>query len=93
MIVSFRHKGLKLFYETSSIRGIQAQHAAKLRRILTALEFAAGPDDLMQQSGLKPHPLTGRRIGFWSMWVNGNWRVTFRFVQTNVELIDYEDYH
>jgi toxin HigB-1 len=27
------------------------------------------------------------------MWVNGNWRVTFRFVGQDVELVDYQDYH
>ncbi|WP_215893446.1 type II toxin-antitoxin system RelE/ParE family toxin [Neorhizobium sp. T25_13] len=27
------------------------------------------------------------------MWVNGNWRVTFRFVGADVELVDYQDYH
>nr|WP_133512015.1 type II toxin-antitoxin system RelE/ParE family toxin [Candidatus Thiosymbion oneisti] len=26
-------------------------------------------------------------------WVNGNWRVTFRFAGSNVELVDYQDYH
>jgi len=25
--------------------------------------------------------------------VNGNWRVTFRFVGTDAELVDYQDYH
>lgn len=28
----------------------------------------------------------------WSVWVNGNWRVTFRFTEAGVELVDYRDY-
>ena len=28
-----------------------------------------------------------------SLWINGNWRVTFRFIGVNVELVDYQDYH
>lgn len=33
-------------------------------------------------------------MSHWSIWVNGNWRVTFRFVDTgDVELVDYLDYH
>lgn len=40
MIVSFRHKGLKLFFETGSTAGIQAKHADKLNRLLTALDTA-----------------------------------------------------
>jgi plasmid maintenance system killer protein len=31
--------------------------------------------------------------GHWFVWVNGNWRVTFRFVGADVELVDYQDYH
>ena len=31
--------------------------------------------------------------GFWSIWVNGNWRVTLRFIAADVELVDYQDYH
>lgn len=29
----------------------------------------------------------------WSVWVNGNWRVTFRFTEAGAELVDYRDYH
>ena len=31
--------------------------------------------------------------GHWSVWVNGNWRVAFRFAESDVELVDYQDYH
>lgn len=41
----------------------------------------------------RTHPLKGDLAGHWSIWVNGNWRVTFRFVETDVELVDYRDYH
>ncbi len=92
MIVSFRHKGLRLLYETGSIRGVQAVHAAKLKRILTVLDQASSPTELSQPD-LRTHPLKGVRQGFWSVWVNGNWRVTFRFIGADVELVDYEDYH
>ena len=92
MIVSFRHKGLKLFYETGSTRGVQAAHAKKLQIILDSLNVAGDAGDLAL-SIFRTHPLKGERAGYWSIWVNGNWRVTFRFSGSNVELIDYEDYH
>ena len=92
MIVGFRHKGLELFYRTGSTRGIQPAHSDKLRRILAALDAASFPDDL-NQPGYRMHPLKGRLKGYWSIWVNGNWCVTFRFVRTDVELVDYIDYH
>ena len=92
MIVSFRHKGLETFYRTGSTRGIQAAHASKLRRILGLLDVAQGPQD-MNVPSFKLHPLKGDLAGHWSVWVNGNWRITFRFVESDVELVDYQDYH
>jgi phosphopantetheinyl transferase len=32
-------------------------------------------------------------VGAWAVTVNGNWRLTFRFVGTDAELVDYQDYH
>jgi proteic killer suppression protein len=91
VIASFRHKGLRLFWETGSTRGIRAEHSKKLNLILDSLSVASGPEDLTQ-AYFRLHPLKGERLGFWSIWVNGNWRVTFRFVQADIELVDYEDY-
>lgn len=92
MITTFVHKGLKAFHESGSKKGIQSDHAAKLARILASLEIAEQPND-MDLSGFALHSLTGPMKGFWSVKVNGNWRVTFRFSGTNVEEIDYRDYH
>ena len=92
MITGFRHKGLEAFYKTGTTRGIQAAHAAKLRRILALLDVATGPDALNIPS-FKLHQLKGELKGFWSIWVNGNWRITFRFTGLDVELVSYIDYH
>jgi len=93
MIIGFRHKGLEAFYRADSTKGIQAAHAKKLRFVLIALNTAQEPADLQHHAGLRLHPLKGDLKGYWSVWVNGNWRVTFRFVGTDVELVDYQDYH
>jgi proteic killer suppression protein len=92
MIVGFRHKGLELLYRTGSTKGVQAAHAPKLMRILGLLDVATGSTDLNVPS-FKLHPLKGSLQGHWSIWVNGNWRLTFRFTETEVELVDYQDYH
>ena len=92
MITGFRHKGLEAFYTTGTTRGIQAAHAAKLQRILALLAVAAAPADLNIPS-FKLHPLKGELNGHWSIWVNGNWRVTFRFIGVDVELVNYVNYH
>ena len=92
MIVGFRHKGLETLYRTGSARGVQTMDASKLIRILAALDAAASPLEL-DQPGYKLHTLKGVLKGHWSIWVNGNWRITFRFVGADVELVDYQDYH
>lgn len=92
MIKSFRHKGLKRFYWTGSTAGIQANHANKLRMQLAALDTAKSTDD-MDIPGFRLHPLKGKGKGRWSIWVNGNWRITFEFQDGNAYVLDYEDYH
>jgi proteic killer suppression protein len=92
MILSFAHKGLQRFFSTGSTSGIQARHARRLRLVLSNLDQAAGPDD-MDLPGLKLHRLKGARSDIWAVSVSGNWRVTFRFVGRDSEVVNYEDYH
>ena len=92
MILSWRHKGLKKFYETGSMAGIQPVHANRLRLQLAALETAQTIED-MDIPGFRLHPLQGAERGRWSIWVNGNWRLTFEFRDGNVHVLNYEDYH
>jgi proteic killer suppression protein len=92
VIISFRHKGLEALYKANTTKGVQAEHVPKPRRILTALDVATGPSDV-DIPGFRTHRLKGRLSGHWSIWVTGNWRVTFRFVDSDVELVDYLDYH
>jgi proteic killer suppression protein len=92
MIQSFRHKGLRRFYETGSLAGIQPQHAKRLRMQLAALDTAHVMDD-MNIAGFRLHALKGAEKGRWSIWVNGNWRLTFEFRDGHAYVLDYEDYH
>ena len=92
MILSFKHKGLARFFETGSKSGVQSRHAERLRLTLGRLNAAAQPKD-MDLPGLRLHPLKGSRKGAWAVWVSGNWRVTFKFVRADAEVVDYEDYH
>jgi proteic killer suppression protein len=92
MIRSFKHKGLKRFFETGNASGIQAAHARRLRLILGRLHAATQPQD-MNLPGLRLHPLKGSRAGTWAVDVSGNWRVTFRFRGKDAEVVDYQDYH
>ena len=78
MIKSFRHKGLRKFYEAGSTAGVQAGHVKRLRIQLTALDTAQSVED-MDLPGFRLHPLKGQLQGRWSITVNGNWRLTFEF--------------
>ena len=48
----------------------------------------------MNVPGWKLHPLKGAGLkAHWSVWVNGNWRLTFTFEGEDAVLVDYQDYH
>jgi proteic killer suppression protein len=92
MIESFRHKGLRRFYETGSLAGIQPAHKERLRLQMLALDTAATIED-MDIPGFRLHRLKGGRKGLWAISVSGNWRLTFEFRDGNAYILDYEDYH
>lgn len=92
MIKSFKHSGLEKFYNTDSKAGIIPAHAKKLRDQLSALDVAQVPGDL-DRAGWRLHRLSGKLAGHWSISVNGNWRLIFRFTGADVEIVDYQDYH
>ncbi len=92
MIITIRHKGLRRLHEADDARGVKADHADKLRRILARLDASATAAD-MDLPGYRLHPLKGALAGFYAVTVNGNWRVTFRFEQSRATDVDYIDYH
>jgi len=91
MIKSFRHAGLEKFFFSGSKKGIQPNHARKLNVQLTTLNKAKVPADMAAPSW-KLHALRGDLKGHWSIQVNGNWRLTFRFEGEDAILVDYQDY-
>ena len=92
MILSFRHKGLELFFNTGSKRGILPEHAQKIERILDRLDASVSPMD-MNLPGYRLHELKGQDAGRWAVTINANWRITFGFAGPNALLVDYQDYH
>lgn len=91
-IMSWKHKGIRRFFESGDTSGIQVDHAAKLKRILTLLNTASRADE-MRLPGFDFHLLHPKADKKCSVSVNGNWRVTFRFENGNAEIVNYEDYH
>lgn len=92
MIRTFRHAGIEKFYRTGSKAGIQPKHAKRLKLQLAQLDVASGPND-MAVPIWRLHPLKGDLDGHWAVWVDENWRLTFKFEGKDVVLVDYQDYH
>lgn len=92
MIKSFKHKGLKTLYETGSQKGVEPDHAKRLRLILARLDGSQSEEDMIFP-GLRLHPLKSDKKEFWAVDVSGGWRVFFRFEGNHVFDVDYDNYH
>ncbi|MFZ0821704.1 MAG: type II toxin-antitoxin system RelE/ParE family toxin [Candidatus Acidiferrales bacterium] len=92
MIIRFRHKGLERLFASGDARGVNPQHAKRLRRLLAALSAATNPQN-MNIAGFQLHPLSGERKGEWAVSVSGNWRMVFRFDGEDATDVDLVDYH
>lgn len=92
MIKSFKHKGLKSFFEKGSAKGIQAIYTDRLTLLLATLDAMTQINDL-QAPSFRLHKLKGDKKEIWSITVQANWRVTFKFENGNVYIVDYLDYH
>lgn len=92
VIKTFRHKGIERFFRKGDTRGIQAQQAARIERILDLLDDASGAGQL-NIPGYNLHPLKGDRKDEWAMSVSGNWRITFKFEGEDAIDVNLEDYH
>ena len=92
MIESFRHKGLRRFFEHEDRSKLPPQMIERIRTILSFLD-AAGTIEDMNQPTLRLHSLKGELKGFWAVSVRANWRIIFRFEQGNALDVDFVDYH
>jgi len=91
-IKTFKHKGLKKFFNTGSKAGITPSHARNLALILDQLDASYKATD-MKYPGSDFHGLEGDLKDFYSVHVSGNWVVIFRFEGNNAYDIGYLDYH
>ncbi len=92
MIFSFRHKGLRRFFEDDDRRMLPQDMVERIRDLLTALENARTVEELMRPS-FRLHPLKGTLKGQWAVTVRANWRIVFRFEDGHAHDVDLVDYH
>lgn len=92
MIKSFKNAALKQFYEKGVSRKLPPEMVGRIEIILDRLNTMRDVRD-MRLSHLRLHKLKGKRKGEWAVTVKDNYRVTFRFVNGDVEDVDFIDYH
>ena len=94
-IRDFAHKGLKRLYEEDNAKGVPAESADKLRKMLAFLDGMDDEEELHTLPTWKAHKLTGDRRGTWSLSVTGNLRMTFRIdlIEREIYVLNLEDYH
>ena len=74
------------------MRGVNAQHSVRIRRLLDRLDVVPVAED-MNITGWDFHELKGKRKGVYAVKVSGNWRITFRFEAGDAWDVNLEDYH
>ncbi len=92
MIRSIRHRGLKRLFERDDRSKLRPDLVDRIVRILTRLNAAGSIDD-MNVPGFGLHRLSGELKGFWSVTVSRNWRIIFRFEESDAFDVDFIDYH
>ena len=92
MIRSFRHRGLKRFYERGDRSLIRPDLHDRVEAMLAQLDVASSPN-AMRLPHYRLHALKGKLKGYWSVTVKANWRIIFRFEGEDVHEVELIDYH
>lgn len=93
-IESIRHKALRRFVESGKPKGLDADVADRLRKMIAYLAAIEAVGELRVPPNWGAHELTGDRKGTWSLTVTKNWRMTFRINEDGaIADLDLEDYH
>ncbi len=92
MIRSFKHRGLKRLYERGDRSQVRSDRLERIEDILARLDVATVPSDL-DLPGYELHSLKGKLKGFWAVKVSGNWRIVFRFQDSDALDVNLIDYH
>ncbi|MCY4579672.1 MAG: type II toxin-antitoxin system RelE/ParE family toxin [Chloroflexi bacterium] len=91
MIVSFRDRTTERFFEGRPVGRFQG-FAAQATRRLTVLDNAESLQDLAGLPSNRLESLSGTRSGQYSIRINRQWRICFRWGANgpyDVEIVDY----
>jgi proteic killer suppression protein len=92
MILSFRSKSLKRFWERDDASKLPHDRIQRIAMILDRLAASVQADD-MNLPGFQFHRLARTSKGRFAVSVSANWRITFGWDGENAIDVDFEDYH
>lgn len=94
MIKTIKHKGLRLLWEGGKSNKLPADLVSRIERMLDVIDSANEvPQDFGAFQNWNIHKLTGELKDYWSIKVNKNYRIIFRFDGHHAYDLDYIDYH
>ncbi|HQM44586.1 MAG TPA: type II toxin-antitoxin system RelE/ParE family toxin [Smithellaceae bacterium] len=92
MIKSFRCKDTQALFERKYPKRFKA-FASVAQRKLQMLDDACAQEDLRNPPGNRLEALQGDRKGFFSIRINDQWRLCFRFESGDALEVEIVDYH
>jgi proteic killer suppression protein len=93
VIRSFADTETERFYATGRSRRIPPEIRARAAMRLTQINAATRVEDMRQPPSNRLEPLKGDRKGLWSIRINDQWRVCFRFSAGDAHDVEIVDYH
>ena len=94
MIRSFRDRETQKIFERDGSRKLPGDIQRGAQRKLVLLDSAESLDDLRSPPGNRLEKLRGDREGCYSIRINDQWRICFRWTghgPEDVEIVDYHD--
>jgi proteic killer suppression protein len=93
MIKTFANKTTAAVFANERERKLPPDVLQVARRKLVMLDKAERPDDLRVPPGNRLEALRGERSGQFSLRINGQWRLCFRFENGHAYDVEIVDYH
>lgn len=93
MIRTFADSKTADLWQTGTSRCFPRELHGLMLRKLVLVNAAADVRDLASPPGNRLKKLSGKRKEDWSIRVNDQWRITFRWVAGQPERVAVEDYH
>jgi proteic killer suppression protein len=93
MIRSFADKESESLFATGRSRRLPQSIVRRAMTRLYQLHFARRVEDLREPPSNRLEALKGDRDGQWSIRINDQWRVCFRFEDGGVFDVEIADYH